>query len=198
MSRQVYVGRLSSRIRREHLQQEFEKFGKIKDIDLRNTHAFIEFENGDDARAAISKMDNKRLNEGSDRITVKSRDDRPQGARGPTSRDVCFNCGRKGHWANECKEGDLRDTCYRCYKKGHIRKDCPKSRTPSEKRSRRDKDRKRRRSSSSSSKSSESSKSRRRYRQQQKQQKKPNRRSPSSSESRSKPSQSSQSSSKQP
>ncbi|CAK60157.1 unnamed protein product (macronuclear) [Paramecium tetraurelia] len=73
MSRQVYVGRLSSRIRREHLQQEFEKFGKIKDIDLRNTHAFVEFENGDDAKAAISKMDNKRLNEGSDRITVKPR-----------------------------------------------------------------------------------------------------------------------------
>ncbi|CAD8092402.1 unnamed protein product [Paramecium primaurelia] len=195
MSRQLYVGRLSSRIRREHLQQEFEKFGKIKDIDLRNTHAFIEFENQDDARAAIQKMDNKRLNEGSDRITVKSRDDRPQGARGPTPRDVCFNCGRKGHWANECKEGDLRDTCYRCYKKGHTRKDCPKSRTPSERRNRRDKDRKRRRSSSSSSKSSESSKSRRRYRQQQKQQKKPNRRSPSSSESKSI---SSQSSSKQP
>ncbi|CAK74995.1 unnamed protein product (macronuclear) [Paramecium tetraurelia] len=161
MSRQIYVGRLGSKIRREDLQQEFEKYGKIKDIDLRSTHAFIEFEASDEAKQAISQVDGRRI--GGDRVTVKQRDDRPSGVRGPTTRDVCFNCGRKGHWANECKEGDLRETCYRCYKKGHIKKECPVSRTPSDaKRQRRD--RKRRRSSSSSKSSSSSSKSRRRSR----------------------------------
>jgi arginine/serine-rich splicing factor 7 len=53
MSRQIYVGRLGTKVKREDLQQEFEKHGKIKDIDLRNSHAFIEFEGSDEAREAI-------------------------------------------------------------------------------------------------------------------------------------------------
>ncbi|CAD8048284.1 unnamed protein product [Paramecium primaurelia] len=165
MSRQIYVGRLGQKITREDLQKEFQRYGKIKDIDLRSTHAFIEFEGRDDAKKAISQMDGKRI--GGDRITVKSRDNRHLGANGPTARDVCFNCGRKGHWANDCKEGDLRDTCYRCYQKGHLRKDCPKSRTPSVTRKSR-RDTKKRRSTSSSKSSDSSSRSRRRSRNQRK------------------------------
>ncbi len=46
MSREnmVYIGRLSSKVRKEDLQDEFEKFGKIKDVNLRRNHAFVEFE----------------------------------------------------------------------------------------------------------------------------------------------------------
>lgn len=73
MSRQIYVGRLGSKAKREDLQSEFDKFGKIRDIDLRSTHAFIEFEAPEEARDAIDKMDGKRLNTGGDRITVKPR-----------------------------------------------------------------------------------------------------------------------------
>ncbi|CAD8141996.1 unnamed protein product [Paramecium pentaurelia] len=158
MSRQIYVGRLGQKITREDLQKEFQRYGKIKDIDLRSTHAFIEFEGRDDAKKAISQMDGKRI--GGDH-------NRHLGANGPTARDVCFNCGRKGHWANDCKEGDLRDTCYRCYQKGHLRKDCPKSRTPSVTRKSR-RDTKKRRSTSSSKSSDSSSRSRRRSRNQRK------------------------------
>ncbi|KAM3141271.1 hypothetical protein pb186bvf_006656 [Paramecium bursaria] len=181
MSKQIYVGRISSKIVREDLQKEFEKFGKILDIDLRPNRAFIEFSQPEEARDAIDKMDGKRL--GGDRITCKPRDDRPSGgARGPTSRDVCYNCGRKGHWANQCKEGDLRDTCYRCFGKGHIKKDCTRSRTPSQGRRSR-KYRKRRRSSSSSNSSSESSRSARRHSNKHRQKsKKVRRHTPSSSE----------------
>lgn len=50
MSRQVYVGRLGSKAKREDLQAEFEKYGRIKDIDLRSTHAFIEYEGSDEAK----------------------------------------------------------------------------------------------------------------------------------------------------
>lgn len=72
MSRQIYVGHLGSKVRREDLQEQFEKFGKIRDIDLRPNRAFIEFETADEAREAIEKSDGQRIGSG-DRITVKPR-----------------------------------------------------------------------------------------------------------------------------
>lgn len=53
----LYVGHLSSRINRQELQDEFERFGTIKDIDLRRTHAFIELSTSDEAKAAVDAMD---------------------------------------------------------------------------------------------------------------------------------------------
>lgn len=73
MSNQVYVGKLNSNVRREDLQEEFEKYGKIRDIDLRTTHAFIEFDAPEEARSAIHSMDSQRLRASGLRITVKPR-----------------------------------------------------------------------------------------------------------------------------
>jgi len=51
----VFVGKLSFRSREDELQQEFCKFGKIKEIEfLKNRgFAFIEYIHADDAKEAV-------------------------------------------------------------------------------------------------------------------------------------------------
>mmetsp|Transcript_10474 Transcript_10474/g.15674 ORF Transcript_10474/g.15674 Transcript_10474/m.15674 type:complete len:106 (+) Transcript_10474:207-524(+) len=78
---------------------------------------------------------NRRSLDGS-RIIVEFAGERRERRRGPSSKDVCYNCGKTGHWANECEEGDWRDKCYKCGGFGHVKKDCPSSRSRSPKRHR--------------------------------------------------------------
>ena len=80
----VFVGKLSRRTRSSDLEDEFSKFGKIKDVDLRGSYAFIvnfklkkflltnflqEFEDSKEADEAIHEMDGRNLD--SSRIIVQ-------------------------------------------------------------------------------------------------------------------------------
>jgi arginine/serine-rich splicing factor 7 len=70
----VYVGRLSSRTTRNELQEEFERFGTIKDIDLRRSHAFVEFGTSEEARAGVEGMDGVKIH--GERIVCQRKGDR--------------------------------------------------------------------------------------------------------------------------
>lgn len=91
----IYVGRLSRKTRNQDLRDAFGKFGNIKNIDLKSDYAFIEFEDEKQARTAIKKMDREELDD--HRIIVEEAIPKRK-SHGPSSQDVCFNCGLKGHW----------------------------------------------------------------------------------------------------
>jgi len=147
---QIYVARFPSRTRNDDLEEAFKKFGKIKDLVMKGQYAFIDYEDAKDAEDAIQEMDNKefdgvkliveasvgrkKFDSGRDRVGDRDRGgdrggDRERG-RGPQLKDSCFNCGKSGHWANECREErsqrrDTRElTCFKCGKTGHKRIDC--------------------------------------------------------------------------
>ena len=52
----IFIGKLSSRIRDQDLEDEFSKYGKIKSIELKRHRgfAFIEYSHPEDAKEAIS------------------------------------------------------------------------------------------------------------------------------------------------
>ena len=120
---QIFVTKLSSRVTKKDLDKEFGKYGDIRNLNLKKGYAFIEYYDKEDAKYAIRELDNKKLFGQQQRIVVEeakgSKRERERERRrdrerdrdrdyyyrrrsGPKKTDICFNCGKEGHWANEC------------------------------------------------------------------------------------------------
>ena len=53
MSTRVYVGGISHRARERDVEKLFDRFGRIRDVSLKNGFAFVEFEDDRDADDAV-------------------------------------------------------------------------------------------------------------------------------------------------
>jgi len=57
----VHVGNVSSRVREKDLRRKFEKYGKIRRLELLRDFAFVDYDDPDDARDAIDNLDGYEL-----------------------------------------------------------------------------------------------------------------------------------------
>lgn len=91
----IYIGRLSRRTRAQDIRDVFSKFGTIKSLDMKSDYAFLEYEEEKQAKEAIRKMDHEELDH--HQIIVEEAIPKRK-SHGPSSHDICFNCGKRGHW----------------------------------------------------------------------------------------------------
>jgi len=77
----VYVGNLSSRTRERDLEYEFERYGDIRSVSVKNGFAFVEFRDDRDASDAVRDMDGRSVD--GRRLQVElAKGPRPNGAGG--------------------------------------------------------------------------------------------------------------------
>jgi len=89
----IYIGNLSHRTTDSDLHNIFSKFGNIAKLNPRNHYAFLEYEDSKIAKEVISKMHGADID--GKRIIVEETGHR---RKEQSRRDICYNCGRKGHW----------------------------------------------------------------------------------------------------
>merc|ERR1712226_358940 len=99
---QIFVAKLPTHIDSEGLQDLFEKFGSIRAIDVKKGYAFIEFDEAKNAEEAMEDMDGCIFKGNKLVVKMANKKPRPGTGRGPQPEDKCFECGERGHWANEC------------------------------------------------------------------------------------------------
>ena len=145
----IFITKLQPYVREHDIEKEFGKFGKIKNINMKGTFAFVEYYNKDDAREAIEKLDNKKLF-GPERIVVeeaigKRRDRHKRRYSRSRDRDRYRDSRRyKDRYYerdryNRYKKNDdyprhnryrksgpkSTDICYNCLEYGHWANECP-------------------------------------------------------------------------
>lgn len=91
----IYIGHISTHARESDLREVFEKYGSIRNVEVKFNYAFLEYDDSKSAKQAIDKLNGQDLD--GHRMIVEMAEPRKRG-NGPSSKDVCFNCGHSGHW----------------------------------------------------------------------------------------------------
>jgi len=103
----VYVGNISSRIREKDMRKKFEKYGKIRRLELLRDFAFVDYDDPDDARDAIEGLDGYEMEGRPLQVALAHRK--------PGDRNYDYGRGRIGHEVGSGIRGGAvrgrRDNC---------------------------------------------------------------------------------------
>jgi arginine/serine-rich splicing factor 7 len=136
-SPKLFVANISSRVTRGDLEDKFDRYGKIINVQLRDGRdrerfAFVEYDDVRDAEYAYDKLQGYEFFGRELRIEYSKGSRRDRERNEPKEGTNCFICGQKTHWAADCPngahQGIKKGTCFVCGSTGHKMRDCPKHR----------------------------------------------------------------------
>jgi len=109
----VFIGNLPDKARGVDVEDFFAKFGRLREISLKNGYGFVEFDDPRDAEDAVRDLNGERL--AGERVTIEMArgGNRGGGGRRSRSRDRYGGGGRSSHWDNDRRDRRGKDRPHR-------------------------------------------------------------------------------------
>ena len=95
LSHRIHITNVPRHTKPKDVLEIFKKYGVVRNLEIKSGFAFLEYEDARSAEAAIEethKLDLDRNGMIAEEALPKKKD------HNKTEYDICFNCGKRGHW----------------------------------------------------------------------------------------------------